>query len=178
MLKQLDDKSELVKRFSTLVRKIWNPSAFKGQVSPHELLQVNDGRFFFGIWFSLPQTHPICDLLRQSVTNDNIFYRKSQTPVTASSSWQNRVIHWRSFLGSWMRCTGILAAQRRETAASFTKHSKANSPSKVSPLTQRPRKEEISPSTLAQVWFIDLRSLLPLSWTHFDTVFYFANCFQ
>ncbi|GJJ73339.1 U4/U6.U5 tri-snRNP-associated protein 2 [Entomortierella parvispora] len=39
MLKQLDDKSELVKRFSTLVRKIWNPSAFKGQVSPHELLQ-------------------------------------------------------------------------------------------------------------------------------------------
>ncbi|KAG0053562.1 hypothetical protein BGZ83_000846 [Gryganskiella cystojenkinii] len=39
MLQPLDDKSELVKRFSTLVRKIWNPAAFKGQVSPHELLQ-------------------------------------------------------------------------------------------------------------------------------------------
>lgn len=40
MLQKFDDKSELVKRFGTLVRKIWNPSAFKGQVSPHELLQV------------------------------------------------------------------------------------------------------------------------------------------
>ncbi|KAF9360027.1 hypothetical protein BGX34_008003 [Mortierella sp. NVP85] len=39
MLQDFDNKSELVKRFSTLVRKIWNPSAFKGQVSPHELLQ-------------------------------------------------------------------------------------------------------------------------------------------
>lgn len=28
-----------MQRFSTLVRKIWNPRAFKGQVSPHELLQ-------------------------------------------------------------------------------------------------------------------------------------------
>ncbi|KAF9940002.1 hypothetical protein BGZ65_008582 [Modicella reniformis] len=39
MLQNFDDRSELVKRFSTLVRKIWNPAAFKGQVSPHELLQ-------------------------------------------------------------------------------------------------------------------------------------------
>ncbi|KAF9180968.1 hypothetical protein BGZ51_005776 [Haplosporangium sp. Z 767] len=39
MLQNLDDKSELVKRFSTLIRKLWNPAAFKGQVSPHELLQ-------------------------------------------------------------------------------------------------------------------------------------------
>ncbi|KAF9581381.1 hypothetical protein BGW38_001628, partial [Lunasporangiospora selenospora] len=31
MLGNFDDKSELVKRFSTLVRKIWNPSVFKGQ---------------------------------------------------------------------------------------------------------------------------------------------------
>ncbi|KAJ3033029.1 hypothetical protein HDV00_006839 [Rhizophlyctis rosea] len=31
--------SELVKRFGTLIRKIWSPRAFKGQVSPHELLQ-------------------------------------------------------------------------------------------------------------------------------------------
>ncbi|KAI8988673.1 hypothetical protein BDB01DRAFT_719137 [Pilobolus umbonatus] len=31
--------SQLVCRFSALVRKMWNPMAFKGQVSPHELLQ-------------------------------------------------------------------------------------------------------------------------------------------
>jgi U4/U6.U5 tri-snRNP-associated protein 2 len=31
--------SELVKRFSLLTRKIWNPRAFKGHVSPHEFLQ-------------------------------------------------------------------------------------------------------------------------------------------
>ncbi|TPX32034.1 hypothetical protein SmJEL517_g04779 [Synchytrium microbalum] len=31
--------SELVKRFGMLIRKMWNPKAFKGQVSPHELLQ-------------------------------------------------------------------------------------------------------------------------------------------
>ncbi|KAI7872750.1 hypothetical protein BDF14DRAFT_1716101 [Spinellus fusiger] len=32
-------RSQLVTRFGALVRKIWNPKAFKGQVSPHELLQ-------------------------------------------------------------------------------------------------------------------------------------------
>ncbi|KAK0541433.1 Ubiquitin carboxyl-terminal hydrolase 10 [Tilletia horrida] len=31
--------SELSRRFSTLVRKMWNPRAFKAQVSPHEFLQ-------------------------------------------------------------------------------------------------------------------------------------------
>ncbi|KAI8880301.1 cysteine proteinase [Backusella circina FSU 941] len=31
--------SQLVCRLSALIRKIWNPKAFKGQVSPHELLQ-------------------------------------------------------------------------------------------------------------------------------------------
>ncbi|KAJ3101238.1 U4/U6.U5 tri-snRNP-associated protein 2, partial [Physocladia obscura] len=31
--------SELANRFATLVRKMWNTHAFKGQVSPHELLQ-------------------------------------------------------------------------------------------------------------------------------------------
>ncbi|KAL8292163.1 hypothetical protein RQP46_001629 [Phenoliferia psychrophenolica] len=33
------ETTELVRRFSTFVRKVWNPKAFKGQVSPHELLQ-------------------------------------------------------------------------------------------------------------------------------------------
>jgi U4/U6.U5 tri-snRNP-associated protein 2 len=31
--------SQLVCRLSALIRKMWNPKAFKGQVSPHELLQ-------------------------------------------------------------------------------------------------------------------------------------------
>jgi U4/U6.U5 tri-snRNP-associated protein 2 len=31
--------TELVKRFGMFCRKVWNPKAFKGQVSPHELLQ-------------------------------------------------------------------------------------------------------------------------------------------
>ncbi|KAI7881084.1 cysteine proteinase [Lichtheimia hyalospora FSU 10163] len=43
------DKSQLVTRFGALVRKMWNPRAFKGQVSPHELLQeisnASDKRF-------------------------------------------------------------------------------------------------------------------------------------
>ncbi|SPO21311.1 related to SAD1 - protein required for assembly of U4 snRNA into the U4/U6 particle [Ustilago trichophora] len=42
-------KSELVKRFGALVRKMWNPKAFKPQVSPHEFLQqvaqVSGNRF-------------------------------------------------------------------------------------------------------------------------------------
>ncbi|KAF2221544.1 hypothetical protein BDZ85DRAFT_265574 [Elsinoe ampelina] len=39
MLENLTARSELVQRFSTLIRKIWNPKAFKAHVSPHELLQ-------------------------------------------------------------------------------------------------------------------------------------------
>ncbi|KAN0060465.1 Ubiquitin carboxyl-terminal hydrolase 10 [Thecaphora frezii] len=45
----LASSTELVRRFGALVRKIWNPRAFKGQVSPHEFLQevanASDGRF-------------------------------------------------------------------------------------------------------------------------------------
>ena len=39
MLEDLHDKPQLAQRFSILVRKIWNPRAFKSHVSPHELLQ-------------------------------------------------------------------------------------------------------------------------------------------
>lgn len=39
MLEDLLQKPELVQRFSVLIRKIWNPRAFKSHVSPHELLQ-------------------------------------------------------------------------------------------------------------------------------------------
>lgn len=39
MLEDLSHKPQLAQRFSVLVRKIWNPRAFKAHVSPHELLQ-------------------------------------------------------------------------------------------------------------------------------------------
>lgn len=32
-------ESELLKRFATLAKKVWNPRLFKSQVSPHEFLQ-------------------------------------------------------------------------------------------------------------------------------------------
>ncbi|KAI9676229.1 MAG: hypothetical protein M1829_003058 [Trizodia sp. TS-e1964] len=39
MLEELGNKAQIAQRFSILVRKIWNPRAFKSHVSPHELLQ-------------------------------------------------------------------------------------------------------------------------------------------
>jgi U4/U6.U5 tri-snRNP-associated protein 2 len=40
LLSRFDGKqSELVKRFATLAKKLWNPRLFKSQVSPHEFLQ-------------------------------------------------------------------------------------------------------------------------------------------
>jgi U4/U6.U5 tri-snRNP-associated protein 2 len=39
ILQDMDGKSQLAQRFGSLVRKIWNPRAFKAHVSPHELLQ-------------------------------------------------------------------------------------------------------------------------------------------
>ncbi|KAH9004168.1 spindle pole body protein [Lactarius hatsudake] len=40
LLSHFDGKqSELVKRFATLAKKLWNPRLFKSQVSPHEFLQ-------------------------------------------------------------------------------------------------------------------------------------------
>ena len=39
MIENFSQRSELIQRFSVLVRKIWNARAFKTHVSPHELLQ-------------------------------------------------------------------------------------------------------------------------------------------
>ena len=55
MLEDLSSKSELVQRFSVLIRKIWNIRAFKTHVSPHELLQQISR-----------QSNKRFDLLRQS----------------------------------------------------------------------------------------------------------------
>lgn len=42
-------ESELLKRFATLAKKVWNPRLFKSQVSPHEFLQevgrASSGKF-------------------------------------------------------------------------------------------------------------------------------------
>ncbi|KAL7747054.1 Ubiquitin carboxyl-terminal hydrolase 10 [Sorochytrium milnesiophthora] len=42
LLQDVSTYSALTMRFGALVRKMWNPRAFKGQVSPHELLQAID----------------------------------------------------------------------------------------------------------------------------------------
>lgn len=39
MLEDFSSRPQLAQRMSTLIRKIWNPRAFKSHVSPHELLQ-------------------------------------------------------------------------------------------------------------------------------------------
>ena len=39
ILENLENRPELVKQFSLITRKIWNPRAFKAHVSPHEFLQ-------------------------------------------------------------------------------------------------------------------------------------------
>lgn len=39
MLEDLSARPQLATQFSVLVRKIWNPKAFKNHVSPHELMQ-------------------------------------------------------------------------------------------------------------------------------------------
>lgn len=39
MLEDLSNRPQLAQRFGILVRKVWNPRAFKAHVSPHELLQ-------------------------------------------------------------------------------------------------------------------------------------------
>ncbi|KAF2740484.1 cysteine proteinase [Polyplosphaeria fusca] len=39
MLEDFASRPQLAQRFSTLVRKMWNPRAFKSHVSPHELIQ-------------------------------------------------------------------------------------------------------------------------------------------
>lgn len=44
MLEDLSSRSQLVQRFSILIRKMWNSKAFKSHVSPHELLQEISSR--------------------------------------------------------------------------------------------------------------------------------------
>ncbi|KAI7850030.1 hypothetical protein BDC45DRAFT_546731 [Circinella umbellata] len=88
-------KSQLVTRFGALVRKMWNPRAFKGQVSPHELLQeissASQKRFRlteqsnaidFLSWF-LNTLHK--DLGGTKKRNSSIIYRIFQGEVNVES---------------------------------------------------------------------------------------------
>ncbi|KAI8072169.1 uncharacterized protein B0P05DRAFT_473891 [Gilbertella persicaria] len=87
--------SQLVCRFSALIRKMWNPKAFKGQVSPHELLQeisnASQKRFKlteqsnaidFLSWF-LNTLHK--DLNGTRKRNSSIIYKKLQGEVRVQS---------------------------------------------------------------------------------------------
>ncbi|KAG1103445.1 hypothetical protein G6F42_017220 [Rhizopus arrhizus] len=87
--------SQLVCRFSALIRKMWNPKAFKGQVSPHELLQEisnasqkkfklteQSNAIDFLSWF-LNTLHK--DLGGTRKKNSSIIYKKFQGEVRVES---------------------------------------------------------------------------------------------
>ncbi|KAI8354167.1 hypothetical protein BD560DRAFT_438335 [Blakeslea trispora] len=87
--------SQLVCRFGALVRKMWNPKAFKGQVSPHELLQEisnasqkkfklteQSNAIDFLSWF-LNTLHK--DLGGNRKKNSSIIYRQLQGEVKIES---------------------------------------------------------------------------------------------
>ncbi|CEP15121.1 hypothetical protein [Parasitella parasitica] len=87
--------SQLVCRFSALIRKMWNPRAFKGQVSPHELLQEisnasqkkfklteQSNAIDFLSWF-LNTLHK--DLGGTRKKNSSIIYKKFQGDVKVES---------------------------------------------------------------------------------------------
>ncbi|KAI9306643.1 hypothetical protein BJ944DRAFT_159532 [Cunninghamella echinulata] len=88
-------RSQLVIRFGTLVRKMWNPKAYKGQVSPHELLQEisnSSGKRFkltqqgncidFLSWFLNKLHH---DLGGTKKPNSSIVYKTFQGEVQFES---------------------------------------------------------------------------------------------
>ena len=77
MLEDFSNRSELVQRFSMLVRKIWNTRAFKTHVSPHELIQQvsrqSDKRFDL-----LHQSDPV-DFLSWFLNNMHLALGGSKT---------------------------------------------------------------------------------------------------
>ena len=67
MLKDLSSRPQLAQRFGVLIRKIWNPRAFKAHVSPHELLQEIALRS--GKRFTLTEQSDPVDLLSWLLNN-------------------------------------------------------------------------------------------------------------
>jgi hypothetical protein len=101
-------KSVLLSRFGELLRKIWNPSNFKGQVSPHEFMQAvmlashkkfeiekqNDPVEFLS-WLLNSLHHDITGgkVKRRSVITDSV---QGEIQVRGASQLHSRAIHvWR-----------------------------------------------------------------------------------
>lgn len=82
MLEELSSRPELAKRFSTLVRKIWNPKAFKSHVSPHELIQNISLRS--GKRFSLTEQADPVDFLSWFLNNLHLSVGGSKTKPHSS----------------------------------------------------------------------------------------------
>lgn len=75
---------ELVLRFSTLVRKLWNPKAFRSHVSPHELLQEIALRS--SKRFTLTQQSDPVDFLSWFLNNLHISLGGSKKPSSTPTS--------------------------------------------------------------------------------------------
>jgi len=82
MLENLSDKPQLAQRFSILVRKIWNPRAFKSHVSPHELLQEIALRS--GKKFTLTDQSDPVDFLNWFLNNLHLALGGSKTKPNSS----------------------------------------------------------------------------------------------
>lgn len=74
--------SELVQRCSTLVRKVWNPRAFRAHVSPHELLQ--EIALQSGKRFTLTQQSDPVDFLTWFLNNLHLGMGGSRTQPGSS----------------------------------------------------------------------------------------------
>lgn len=75
---------ELVLRFSTLVRKLWNPRAFRSHVSPHELLQEVALRS--SKRFTLTQQSDPVDFLSWFLNNLHLSLGGSKRPSSTPTS--------------------------------------------------------------------------------------------
>lgn len=82
MLEDLSSRPELVKRFGVLVRKIWNPKAFKKHVSPHELIQ--NISLQSGKKFSLTEQADPVDFLSWFLNNLHLALGGSKTKPKSS----------------------------------------------------------------------------------------------
>ena len=91
MLEKLDGKPELVTRFSTLIRKIWNPKAFKAHVSPHELLQEVSLRSYKR--FTLTRQSDPIDFLAWFL--NNLHLSLGGSPTRPASSIVHKVLQGR-----------------------------------------------------------------------------------
>jgi len=82
MLEDLSSRPQLVQRFSVLVRKIWNPRAFKSHVSPHELIQ--DISLRSGKKFSLTEQADPVEFLSWFLNNLHLSIGGSKTKPRSS----------------------------------------------------------------------------------------------